>query len=161
MNLSGERIVLKMLTMNEVNDKYVSWINDSEVTKYMFARETTLPELEAYVINKINDHRCLFLGMFTKSNIHIGNIKIDPIDYKLKTGILGMMIGEKQYWNKGYGNEAIKLLLDHLFTDRKWNKIELGVHEEHAHAIRLYVKNGFKKVGNKGSCIWMCLKRSS
>ena len=155
MHLTGKRIILKLITTNEATDIYISWLNDKEVTKYMVTRDSTLSELVAYVTDKLNDKSCLFLGIFTLSNEHIGNIKIDPIDYQLKTGILGMMIGEKHYWNRGYGNEALSLLLNHLFLDKKWNKIELGVEKEHVNAIRLYKKNGFKVVGQKDSTLWM------
>lgn len=160
MHLTGKRIILKLLTTNELTDRYISWLNDKEVTKYMFARHTTLAELKAYVTDKMKDKSCLFLGIFTLSNEHIGNIKIEPIDYHLKTGILGMMIGEKHYWNKGYGNEALTLLLKHLFLDKKWNRIELGVEKEHVNAIRLYKKNGFKVVGQKDTTLWMSVTRS-
>lgn len=163
MHLTGKRLILKSLTIKEANSKYLSWLCDKEVTKYMCTQYSTLPQLVTYVNNKMNDKNCLCLCIFLGDE-HIGNIKIDLIDHQLKTGRLGMMIGEKKYWNKGYGNEALSLLLNHMFIEKKWNKLDLGVEKENINAISLYKKNGFKFNGltfngiQKDSALGMTLK---
>jgi len=57
------------------------------------------------------------------------------------------MIGEKNYWNQGYGTESITLLLKHGFETLNLNRIMLRVYEDNPRAIRCYEKAGFVHEG--------------
>jgi len=59
------------------------------------------------------------------------------------------MIGEKSEWSKGYGQDALRLLLDYGFNILNLSSIELVVHEDNARAIRCYEKLGFKMMGRQ------------
>ena len=63
--------------------------------------------------------------------------------------MLGMVIGEKSYWDKGYGQEATKLLLDFAFNLLNLNSIMLGTFSFNERAIRCYEKVGFKEIGRR------------
>jgi RimJ/RimL family protein N-acetyltransferase len=82
-----------------------------------------------------------------KNNRHIGNIKLGTINWFHCFGDLGIMIGEKSCWNKGYGQEACRLFLGYAFNKLKMHKVTLGVHAQHLAAIRAYSKVGFRKEG--------------
>jgi len=64
-----------------------------------------------------------------------------------RRGMLAIMIGEKEYWGRGYGQEAIGLLLDYGFGILNLNSVELGVYAFNERAIRCYERIGFKRVG--------------
>lgn len=53
------------------------------------------------------------------------------------------MIGEKDYWDQGYGTEAMQLILHHGFNTLNLNSITLRVYENNPRAIRSYEKTGF------------------
>jgi len=63
--------------------------------------------------------------------------------------MLGIAIGEKAYWNKGYGQDATKLLLDYGFNLLNLNNIMLGVFSFNERAVNCYRKVGFKEIGRR------------
>ncbi len=62
---------------------------------------------------------------------------------------MGIVIGEKTYWNKGYGTEVIGLLLRHGFTTLNLHRIYLRVFQNNKRAIRAYEKAGFIHEGRQ------------
>jgi RimJ/RimL family protein N-acetyltransferase len=59
------------------------------------------------------------------------------------------MIGEKSFWNLGYGTEAVRLLVAHGFQSLNLNRIALHVFQDNPRAIRAYEKAGFTHEGRQ------------
>ena len=92
----GERIYLRKLTSKDASLDYCRWLNDAEVNKYLETRETTIEDLKQYIKEKNASKNCLFVGIFLKkSDKHIGNIKLEPIDFDKKIATVGILVGEK------------------------------------------------------------------
>ncbi|MBU0477133.1 GNAT family N-acetyltransferase [bacterium] len=148
--LVGRRIYLRPLNQRDINKKYLSWLNDSEVTKYMEIGifPTTKNELQDYY-ERINKSKTdvMFAIVTKKQGRHIGNIKLGNINWVHRFAELGIMIGDKRYWSKGYGQEACQLLLKYAFNRLNLNKVILGVHAPHKAAIKAYQKVGFQIEG--------------
>ena len=85
--------------------------------------------------------------MVKKTNQHIGNIKIDPINYRHLYGEYGIMIGDKTTWGKGYAKEASIAVINFCFTKLSLRKINLGVIANNAMALSLYRSLGFVEEG--------------
>jgi RimJ/RimL family protein N-acetyltransferase len=83
----------------------------------------------------------------TSEVFHIGNIDLHQIDWKNRHAELGITIGEKAYWNQGYGTDAICSMLKLAFREMNMHRIQLRVDADNARAIRCYIKAGFKKEG--------------
>jgi RimJ/RimL family protein N-acetyltransferase len=79
--------------------------------------------------------------------ILIGEIGISSIDTQNKHAEIGMAIGDRGYWGKGYGQDLVKTILDYCFTTLKLNKVYLDVWQENKRAINCYLKSGFKQEG--------------
>jgi RimJ/RimL family protein N-acetyltransferase len=142
--LETDRIYLRILTISDVTQKYCDWLNDNEVTKYLETHYMTIDKLYEYVSKNIDNKNCILFGIFdTKNNEHIGNIKLEPINYSEGYTELGIMIGNKNYWGKNIGYDSIKLMMKYCFNILKLNEIQLGVHVENKRAIKLYQKLGF------------------
>ena len=77
----------------------------------------------------------------------IGNSGFFNIDWRNRGAELGIVIGDKAYWNKGYGTEVMRLLLHHGFTTLNLHRIFLRVFEGNPRAIRAYEKAGFVHEG--------------
>jgi RimJ/RimL family protein N-acetyltransferase len=77
----------------------------------------------------------------------IGNCGFFNLDWRTRSTEFGIMIGEKAHWNKGYGTEAVGLLLRHGFDTLNLNRITLKVYASNKRAIRTYEKAGFVKEG--------------
>ena len=145
LKIDGKRIYLKPLTVEYATKRYCSWINDPVVNKYLETKKATIEQLKEYIEEKYNNSNCLFLGIFEKNtNIHIGNVKLEPIDFKEKSAVLGTLIGEKDYWGKGIASEVYKILLAYAFNNLKLETITAGMYKGIIGALKAVQHVGFK-----------------
>lgn len=144
-DIESERLTYKRVSSEHISEDYVSWINDSEVNRYLETRGNyTLDLLKAYIEQQYNKATFFWAIHLKDSNKHIGNIKIDPINFETKSGEYGILIGDKSNWGKGYASEATIRIIDYCFDELKLIKITLGVIEDNVSAVNLYKKLGFK-----------------
>ncbi|OHB19563.1 MAG: hypothetical protein A2854_00780 [Parcubacteria group bacterium RIFCSPHIGHO2_01_FULL_56_18] len=143
-SLNGERVTLRTLHPEDTSEEHASWLNDPIINRYLETRSTTLPELREYIAKKFESADALLLGIFWKeTGEHIGNIKLEPIDLKEKTAMLGLLIGAKKYWGQGIGTESTALVTNFAFQNLELGEIRLGVIADNKPAIRVYEKCGF------------------
>jgi RimJ/RimL family protein N-acetyltransferase len=146
----GQRVYLRPLEKSDINKRYLAWINDSEIGKFLEVNlfPTTKNELLDYYKQIKRNRTNLIFAIVTKDkNRHIGNIKLGDINYIHRYADLGIMIGEKDFLGKGYGREAVLLLLDYAFNRLNLNKVILAVYSNHKIAIKCYSRIGFKIEG--------------
>jgi len=150
--ITGEKIYLRRLSSEDATEKYCGWINDPEVNRYLETKKIDILCLKDYINEKNFRSDCLLLGIFSKrGDCHIGNVKFEPIDFKRKETTMGLLIGDKEYWNQGIGTEAATLVVNYAFDALGLEKISLGVVLENKAAVRTYEKVGFKFEKNKPS----------
>lgn len=82
-----------------------------------------------------------------KDSVYLGGCGINEIDWKNSKVVVGIFIGNKEYWNKGYGTDAMKVLIKFIFEQMNINKIKLNVYSFNERAIRCYEKCGFIREG--------------
>lgn len=148
--INGGRIILRPLEKKDINKNYLYWFHDAEVTKYLDAGifPMTMKQLEAFYASLGGNRNDVLFAVVLKSNKkHIGNVKLGNINWIHRFADISIVIGEKQYWNKGYAGEAFRLMLDYAFRKLNLNKVILGVYSPHAAAIKSYLKIGFKIEG--------------
>jgi RimJ/RimL family protein N-acetyltransferase len=156
--LKGERVILGPVKRKYI-DYFLKWFNDPEITQYLVMyRPMTRIEEEEWM-EKLKDREDTILLSITipkddGSEILIGNCGIHRIDWKNRSAEIGITIGEKEYQNKGYGTEAIELLLDYAFSTVNLNRIELSVYEYNVRALKVYSKLGFIEEGRKRQFMW-------
>jgi RimJ/RimL family protein N-acetyltransferase len=132
-------------------DKYHAWRNDLDVMK------TTNPSLDLYTFTETRNfvETVILNSISSKSyiieerdgNIPIGITSLINIDTKNRNAECIIDIGEKEYWGKGYGTEALKLLLDYAFLELNLHRISLRVFSHNERAIHIYNKIGFVQEG--------------
>jgi len=146
--LESERLLYKPLSIEHLSREYISWLNDPEVTKYLeTGGNYTMDMLKDYLI-EIEQKEILFWGIHIKESlIHIGNIKIDPINLRHNVAEYGIMMGRKSEWGKGYAKEASQTIIDYCFKKLGIRKISLGVVANNLTAYNLYKKLGFETEG--------------
>jgi ribosomal-protein-alanine N-acetyltransferase len=143
--LKGNTIFLRPLSLSDANENYLAWLHDDEVMDGIATSGYTMENLRAYVSEKISGPDVAFFAICSNEDgTHIGNIKIDFHDKKANVSELGLLIGNKQYWGKGVGSEACKLIISYGFEQMRLRKIFLAVYEQNVHAKRLYEKLGFR-----------------
>lgn len=84
----------------------------------------------------------------------IGNCALFQRNDTAQTAELGITIGDKDYWGKGYGREALDLLLDYGFRMLNLRRIYLHVHGRNERAIRAYRAAGFVEEGRLRQHVW-------
>jgi ribosomal-protein-alanine N-acetyltransferase len=84
------------------------------------------------------------------SNIHIGNIKLGPINYIHKTGQISYFIGERELWGNGYTTLAIKEIIK-IAKKMGLKKLKAGLHEMNIGSKKVLEKNNFKIEGKMKS----------
>ena len=152
--LETDRLMLKALSREHCSSSYVKWMNDHDVIKYLeTGGDYTLKKLNDFLLEQETNNILFWAIHIKKSNKHIGNIKIDPINYDDNSAEYGILMGDKKFWGKGFGYEASKRVLKYCFEDLKLSFITLGVIEDNMNAIKLYKKIGFttmKKIEDSG-----------
>jgi RimJ/RimL family protein N-acetyltransferase len=150
-----EKIILKTKRLNlrpvKLADavSFFKWIKDKEVIKYLNPTLVKSIEDEKKFISKNNKNKeKYFFAIENENKKLIGNTEI-TLNKKNNTVVFGIVIGEKDEWDKGYGTEVLKLLADFVFFKLKFNRFELEVALENKRAIKVYKRIGFKKEGIK------------
>ena len=144
----GERIRLRRDERVDL-PKFVEWLNDPEVYRYLGA--INLPF-------SMNNEEQWFENMLKRSREEqpfaieirerdewqlVGNCGFFDINWSARSAEVGIFIGDKSCWNKGYGTEVIRLLLRIGFETLNLNRIFLRVDEANLGGIRAYEKAGF------------------
>ena len=148
--VEGEKIVLRSISEDDVTQRYLNFLNDKVVTKFLDAgmKEHSIDELKSYVKDKISKKDCIFLAVIDKeSGMHIGNVKIEPLDYENRKAEIGIMVGDQNFWGKGYGTEAMRIAVKFCFHDLNLNRVTLGVIADNIQAIKAYKNVGFVQEG--------------
>ena len=147
--LRGELLNLRPLKKDDL-EEIMKWINDIEVTKHLSSINFPVSRLqeEKYLEKMMNKNdKQKHLVIETKEGNYIGQITLDNINWKNRNAELGIVIGKKEYWDKGYGTEAIKMLLNYGFNQMNLYNIYLWVFNYNKRGIRCYEKCGFKRDG--------------
>ena len=143
--IKGDRIYLRTLDEKNATQEYCGWLNNPEVNKYLETREASIANLKQYIKGKNEVPNCLFWGIFLKNtDKHIGNIKLEPINWGKKEAIMGILIGDKNYWGKGICTEVKKLLISNSFNKLNIEKISVGVLNDNIASIICNLKAGLK-----------------
>ena len=148
--LKTEKTGLRGITLEDANENYLSWLNDKEVTKGLDSGlfPTDLQSLRTFVENMSKSKENLMFAIIDRSNgKHIGNIKLGNIHWINRTAEIGILIGDKSSWGKGFGRDACSLVVDYAFTTLNLRKVWLAVYSDNVPAWELYKKLGFIQEG--------------
>lgn len=146
----GDRIFLKLLAPIDVTDSYVEWMQDQEAIQFLESRwkKYTVDDIRKYVEQTNDGINNFMFGIFLKEkDEHIGNIKIGGIDHIHRFANVGVLIGKKEMWGKGYGAEAIKLATEYAFNELDLRKLIAGIYSNNIGSYNAFIKAGYREVG--------------
>ena len=145
----GERCYLSPIDPDDA-PKYVEWLNDPElaVMLQIVVKPVSLAG-EREFMEKISKDPYQFAIVDKKSNKLIGGCGLKDVDLVNRTALMGIFLGNRKYWGKGYGEEATRLLVDFAFSYVNLRSIMLEVFDFNPRAVRCYEKVGFKHVGRR------------
>lgn len=148
--IDSQRLYLRELEEADVSAAYLEWMRDPAVTQYLEARfeEHNDKSLRAYVAAQRADPSSLLLAIVLREgDRHIGNIKLGPIDRHHLTADVGILIGNRSAWGRGYGTEAIGALCPFAFAELGLRKLTAGSYAANVGSIRAFEKAGFRREG--------------
>lgn len=143
-------VYLKPLSPELLEEKYLSWMNDPEIVQFTESRwkSYTMDDLVNYVKGINNSKYDFMYGIYlNENNKYIGNIKIGNINPHHGFAELGIILGDKSEWGKGYATVAIKLAIQTAFDELGLNKLTAGAYENNVASIKALTKAGFTLCG--------------
>jgi RimJ/RimL family protein N-acetyltransferase len=125
--LSSNLVKLKQFEIPDITEQYLSWLNDTEVVKYSnqrFIKHTKESCMTFY--NSFIDSPSLFIAIEDelRGNV-IGTLTIH-CNVNHETADVGIMLGDKSYWGKGYAKQAWCLVIDLLSDVINVRKVTAG-----------------------------------
>ena len=148
--ISGKKIRLRALEKDDLA-KISEWLNDEEVMWFWAEPGYTqsLAEVEQRLAGSqgVAGYSCKQFIIETKESMPIGRIFYDHLDKKHQRTEVGMQIGEKEYWGKGYGTDTMITFLDYLFNELGLHRVYLRVQSYNTRALKCYEKCGFIQEG--------------
>ncbi len=153
-HIHSTRIRLRAAEREDI-PTFVRWINDPEVTEdLLFAMPMSHAAEEqwfdAMMSNPTSEHTLVIELPEDDSDQDyrpIGNCQFLNIDWRNRSSEVGIMIGEKEFWNQGFGTETMQCLLEHGFNTLNLHRIWLQVIDKNKRGIRAYEKAGFTHEG--------------
>jgi len=154
-HLFGERVRLRAAEKEDIT-VFLRWINDPDITEnLMLISPMSRFEEEHWYENMMKrpSHEHVFVieikGKDSDKDYRpIGTCQFINIDWRNRSAEVGIMIGEKTFWDQGYGTETMHLLLRHGFATLNLHRVWLRVYAKNTRGIRTYEKAGFQKEGN-------------
>jgi ribosomal-protein-alanine N-acetyltransferase len=147
---NGKRIIIRHKRMSDAKEDY-AWQTDPELAKLdaaLILNVSYQQFLSEYTFELCypSSNRIEF-AIETLSGEHIGNCVYYNVNVVEAKAELGIMIGNRQYWNNGYGVEAIESLLDHIFNRVKLDRVYLTTLDWNIRAQKCFQKCGFSPCG--------------
>ncbi|MGH2521035.1 MAG: GNAT family N-acetyltransferase [Anaerolineales bacterium] len=146
----GQRIRLRPIEKDDL-PRFVKWFSDPEVRAHLdqylplsqvqeerwYERNLNAGSEQAWAIDA--QPADMAVGPW----VHIGSCGFHSIDWRNRSGEVGIVIGAADYWNRGYGTDSMQTLVAWGFYTLNLNRVHLRVYADNARAIRCYEKVGF------------------
>lgn len=143
----GKKVRLRDKALRDAGKDYL-WHKDPEVARLDATYPTTLTfeEYRAEYPFQLRAAKTASRHIFAVETLegeHIGNCAYYDIDEDAGEAELGVMIGERKYWDKGYGEDIVNTLLNYIFTKTNLKRIYLKTLESNKRAQACFKKCGF------------------
>ena len=150
----GKKTRLRRIEREDI-PTFVRWFNDPEVRTFLLVNSPiSHAQEEKWFERKLEEKDSELFAIETLDGTHIGNIGLHDINWTHRQAEMGIVIGEKEYWSRGFGSDAIRTLLTFAFDEMNLHRIFLKVYEDNERAIRSYKKCGFRLEGTLREAIF-------
>ena len=147
--VKGEKVILREKRIEDAPEDY-AWRVDEELARLDATRPLRMSyaDFQRFSQEEMGypSPRSKRLAIDTHDGTHIGNIMYYDIDLRRKESELGIMIGDRDYWGKGYGTDSVDSLLGHIFVHTEITRVYLHTLDWNERARKSFAKSGFKEV---------------
>lgn len=144
--IEGPNVYLREVRESDVNERYYGWMNDPHVTQHLETRfyPNSISNIADFVKSKDGDGNNVFLAIVKKSSDeHIGNVKLGPINWIHRNAEIGILLGEKKDWGKGFASETLNLVCAYAFKKLNLRKLTAGCYGNNIGSQKAFMKAGF------------------
>ncbi len=123
--LEGKQVFLRPLTPEDATPAYLGWLNDPEVLRFRTSKSfpTTAESMRAYIAS-IPSRGDLVLAICARDGgKHVGNIALNTILWAHRSAECSIMLGDRAFWGRGFGREAVSLIVRHGFRTMGLHRI--------------------------------------
>jgi len=143
----GERASLRLIQLADCTARYLGWLQDPEVNRYLETRwsEQSLESIRAFVdVMTKSEDSYLFAIISKATQGHVGNIKIGPISARHAYADVSYFIGERSEWGKGLASDAIRVAARIGFEKLGLHRLQAGLYEGNVGSAKALEKAGFR-----------------
>ncbi|MBI4322608.1 MAG: GNAT family N-acetyltransferase [Chloroflexi bacterium] len=145
--IRGDKVLLRALERSDV-ERCHRWFNDPAVVEYLPATyPVSMAQEQAIIERQTASSDDLYLAIEAENGQHIGSTGLHRINRRCLNAELRIAIGEKEYWGKGYGTDAVKALSAFGFDQMNLHKVYLYVFDFNLRGIACYRRCGFRQEG--------------
>ena len=149
--IAGEKVRLAPLEEKHLDDLMKEW-NNPKLRKFLggfipHSREAELQWIQATMEDMKKRRSFVFAIERDADGVFIGTIALHDIDWVSRNCTLGIAIHGEDNWGRGYGSEAIAVLINFGWNHLNLRRIELSVHDFNERAKHVYEKLGFVEFG--------------
>lgn len=149
--IEGRNLLIRPISVNEINQRYVGWLNNPEINQFLEVRHShqTIESIVDYINGLRLKKGCEMFAILTKKEqIHIGNITINSYNpNQQRYTFFGMMIGDSRAQDAGLGGQAMVLLMEYLFNDLAIIRVECGAIADNQRSWKTVEVLGLRKEG--------------
>ena len=149
---TGELVTLGPI-QREYLPHYVEWLNDWEIRRFLaptLAQPYAIEDEEEWFNHQRQAKNDRHFAILTREQgLLLGNCGLHQIDWSNRHAVFGIFIGDKNHWSKGYGTDAMKVILRFAFQELNLRRVTLNTFEYNPRAIRSYGKAGFILEGSE------------
>jgi len=144
--LEGEKVRLRPVREDDL-PHFQRWLNDPDVLQWLtLPKGPTMEEEREWWEAEQHNPDDILWAIETLDGRLLGDLALRPNPVS-RWADLGIAIGEKALWSRGYGTDAIRTVLRHAFTEMVLNRVSLTTDEHNSRALRCYQKCGFVREG--------------
>jgi len=150
--IQGEGIYLRAPTEADLTGNWHRWFNDAEVTHFQdkgYSANTLEKQRSYFESIKDSDSDVVLAIVDANSHQHIGSVGLHQIDWIHRSAFLGIVIGEKDAWGKGFGRQAWRLITRHGFETLNLNKIVATTLDGNERSLACALASGFEIEGTQ------------
>lgn len=149
--ITGERCYLSPPSLDDA-ERWAAWENDPAVAIPLgdeAYRPSSPIKMAEWIEEALERRQPLFTIVDAADERPIGRCLLFNVSHVDRSAWAGILIGEQEYWDQGYGTEAMRLLLSYAFGLLNLHNVMLGTFAFNARAIRCYEKVGFHEIGRR------------
>ena len=151
--LKGELVRLSAVDPEEFSKAFTQWRRDSEFMRLIDSSEAMLrsqKDAQKWIEKDLEDqevNQYMFTIRALAEDKLLGDIGLSVVNWMSRDAFVGLGIGERDFWGKGFGTDVMKVILRYAFTEINLRRVTLSVFEYNPRAVRSYEKAGFVHEG--------------